>query len=319
MMTALHTSAQRLEGAPAAYLEPALRPTLPEARAWCKALAESHYENFHVATYFLPARLRPHFHAIYAYCRVSDDLGDEVADRSTALRLLQNWGDMLNECYDAPGLSKHPVYVALRESIVACDLPRQPFADLLRAFRDDQTKTRFANMAELVDYSCYSANPVGSLVLYTCGYRDAELHELSGYTCTALQLANFWQDVGEDLQQRDRIYLPQDVLAKHNITEASLRAGQEEDGYRAAVHELVGETRAMLLQGAPLIDRVDRDLAATLRLFTEGGLAILRAIEQIGYNTLSRRPEVSKGAKLRLLLGAGLGKLGLHRGSKGLR
>ena len=317
-MSVIAEAAQRLEGAPAGLLEPSVRPSMDEAQAWCKTLAESHYENFHVATYFLPKQLRAHFHAVYAYCRVSDDLGDEVADRTTATRLLTTWGEMLDECYDAPELSRHPVFIALRESIVACDLPREPFHNLLRAFKDDQVKTRFANMRELEDYSRYSANPVGSLVLYTCGYREPALHALSDKTCTALQLANFWQDAGEDLRQRDRVYLPQDRLAKHGVTEADLLSERESDGYRALVRELVAETRAMLLKGAPLIDRVDRELAATLRLFTQGGLAILSAIEDIDYNTLSRRPEVSKSAKLRLLLGAGLGKLGLQRGSKGL-
>ena len=318
-MSILVAQTQRLEGAPVELLEPGTRPSMAEAQAWCKALAESHYENFHVATYFLPKQLRPHFHAVYAYCRVSDDLGDEVADRVTATRLLTTWGEMLDECYDAPELSRHPVFVALHTSIVACNLPRQPFHDLLRAFKDDQVKTRFADIGELEEYSRYSADPVGSLVLYTCGYREPALHALSDKTCTALQLANFWQDVGEDLRERDRIYVPQDRMAKHNVTEADLLSGRESDGYRAMLRELVADTRAMLLEGAPLIDRVDRELAATLRLFTQGGLAILKAIEAIDYNTLSRRPEVSKGAKLRLLLGAGLGKLGLQRGSKGLR
>lgn len=318
-MTLITAPVQRLQGAPSAYLEPGSRPSLPEALAWCKRLAESHYENFHVATRLLPSKLRPHFHAIYAYCRVSDDLGDEVADRGTALRLLNTWQAMLDQCYDEPACTRHPVFVALRESIVSCDLPRQLFADLLRAFRDDQVKTRFATLSEVEDYSRFSANPVGSLVLYTCGYPDAELHTLSNFTCTGLQLANFWQDVGEDLRERDRVYLPQDRLAKHGLTEADLRSGREDQRYRDMLRELVDETRAMLLQGAPLIDRVDPELAATLRLFTEGGLAILRAIERIDYSTLSGRPEVSKGAKLKLLLSAASGKLGLHRGSRGLR
>lgn len=310
---------QRLEGAPVAYLEPAVRPSLAESQAWCKALAESHYENFHVATQLLPKRLRPHFHAIYAYCRVSDDLGDEVADRSVATRLLDTWGAMLDECYSSPAESRHPVFVALQPSVTACNLPKQPFANLLRAFRDDQVKTRFADLGEVIEYSRYSANPVGSLVLYTCGYRQPELHTLSDYTCTALQLANHWQDVGEDLKERDRIYVPTDRLTRHGLTEDDLRSGKEAERYCAMMRELVGETRAMLLLGAPLIDRVDRDLAATLRLFTEGGLAILHAIEDIGYNTLSRRPEVSKAVKVRLLLSAAVGKMGLHRGSKGLQ
>jgi squalene synthase HpnC len=309
----------RLAGAPADYLEPQTRPTVVEAQAWCKALANSHYENFHVATYFLPAKLRPHFHAVYAYCRVSDDLGDEVADKDTALRLLNSWGQMLDECYDAPEQSRHPVFVALRESIVACDLPRKPFADLLSAFREDQSKTRFATLFEDIEYSVYSANPVGSLVLYVCGYSDAVLHALSDKTCTALQLANFWQDIGEDLRERDRIYVPQDRMAIHGITVDDLRAGNVNTAYRSMIRELCAETRAMLLEGAPLIDRVDAELSDTLRLFTQGGLAILDAIAAIDYNTLTQRPEVSKTAKLRLLAGVACGKIGIHRRSRGLR
>ncbi|SEB36906.1 squalene synthase HpnC [Terriglobus roseus] len=318
-MSTATASQQRLEGAPVEFLEPATRPTLAEAQAWCKALANSHYENFHVATYFLPAKLRPHFHAVYAYCRVSDDLGDEVPDRATATRLLDTWGAMLNECYDAPEQSRHPVFVALRPSIVECDLPRKPFLDLLCAFQADQVKTRFATLQEDNDYSRDSANPVGSLVLYLCGYRDPAMHALSDKTCTALQLANFWQDVGEDLRERDRVYLPQDRLAKHGLDDDFLKRGVENDAYCAMVRELCAETRAMLLEGAPLIDQVDRELAATLRLFTQGGLAILDAIAAIDYNTLSRRIEVSKSAKMKLLAGAALSKLGVHRGSRGLR
>jgi len=318
-MSAAVAITQRLEGAPVELVEPAQRPTLAEAQAWCKHLANSHYENFHVATYFLPKALRPHFHAVYAYCRVSDDLGDEVPDRATATHLLNTWGDMLNECYDAPEQSRHPVFVALRESIVTCNLPREPFLNLLRAFKADQVKTRFATLAEDIAYSEDSANPVGSLVLYLCGYRSPAMHALSDKTCTALQLANFWQDVGEDLRERDRVYLPQDRLARYGLSDDFLRAGVENDAYRTMVRELCAETRAMLLEGAPLIDQVDKELAATLRLFTQGGLAILDAIAAIDYNTLSRRIEVTKAAKLKLLLGAGLGKLGIHRGSKGLR
>ncbi len=311
--------ANRLEGAPVTLLEPDQRPSLDEAKAWCKALAEAHYENFHVATKLLPKRLRPYFHAVYAYCRVSDDLGDEIADRATAVRLLDTWDAMLDECFDHPASSKHPVFVALHESIVACNLPREPFHALVRAFRQDQFKTRFANLGELVDYSENSANPVGRLVLLLCGYRDPALHTLADRTCTALQLANFWQDVGEDLQQRDRVYLPQDRRIAHGVTEDVLRAGVATPGYRALVSELVEETRAMMLEGVPLIDKVDRELAATLRLFSEGGLAILRGIERIGFDTLSQRPEVTRAEKFKLLAGAALGKLGWNRGSRGLR
>lgn len=309
----------RLEGAPGGLLEPASRPTLAEAQAWCKALATSHYENFHVATGLLPKKLRPHFYALYAYCRVADDLGDEVADPAVATRLLRQWSALLEECFDAPEQSMHPVFVALRSTLVACDLPRAPFHALVRAFLQDQTKTRFATLAELEAYSEDSANPVGRLVLLVCGYTDPALHALADRTCTGLQLANFWQDVSEDLLERNRIYLPADRMAFHGVTEQTLRAGVATDGYRALLREMVADARTMLLEGAPLIDRVDRDLAATLRLFTAGGLAILRGIERIEFDTLSRRPEVSNGEKLRLVMGAALGKLGVQQGSRGLR
>ncbi|GAA3766229.1 squalene synthase HpnC [Terriglobus aquaticus] len=313
------TASNRLAGAPAGLLEPETRPTLAEARQWCKALADSHYENFHVATTLLPARLRPHFHAVYAFCRVSDDLGDEVPDRALASELLRTWREMLVECYEEPAASRHPVYVALRESIVACDLPMEPFSNLIRAFDQDQVKTRFESLAELEAYSADSANPVGRLVLMLCGYRDPELFALSDETCTGLQLANFWQDVQEDLLERDRVYLPQDRMAAHGVTEATLRAGVSTPEYTALLKEMVADGRARLMRGVPLIDRVDRELAGTLRLFSAGGLAILRGIERIGYRTLEHRPEVSRGEKLALLLGAALGKVGIHQGSRGLR
>ena len=308
----------RLEGGPVEFLEPAVRPTLAEAQAWCKALATSHYENFHVATVMLPKKLRPHFYALYAFCRVADDLGDEVADASMAARLLRQWRAMLEECFDEPERSMHPVFVALRPSIESCALPREPFEALVRAFLQDQVKTRFADLRELEAYSEDSANPVGRLVLLLCGYTDPALHALADKTCTGLQLANFWQDVSEDLLERDRIYLPADRMAYYGVTEEMLRTGVATEEYRALLREVVADARTMLFEGAPLIDRVDRDLAATLRLFSAGGLAILRGIERIGFDTLSRRPEVSKREKAALVMGAALGKLGINRGSRGL-
>ena len=188
---------------PASYRMPAVAPTLEEALAWCKKLAESHYENFHVATWFLPKALRPHFHSIYAYCRMSDDLGDEVGDTSAALALLDWWGRELDACYE--GQARHPVFVALAETIRTCSIPKEPFADLLKAFRQDQTVTRYRTMAEVMDYCRYSANPVGRLVLYACGYADEERFKLSDATCSALQLANFWQDVRVDLAEGPRL------------------------------------------------------------------------------------------------------------------
>ncbi len=152
---------------PASYRIPEVAPTLEEARAYCRRLAETHYENFHVATWFLPKALRPHFQSIYAYCRISDDLGDEVPDHSAALALLNLWGDELDACYE--GRASHPVFVALAETIRECAIPKEPFADLLVAFRRDQTVTRYATMDDVLGYCHYSANPVGRLVLYACG------------------------------------------------------------------------------------------------------------------------------------------------------
>ena len=192
---------------PAEYRMPETKPSLEEARAYCRRPADTHYENFHVASWFLPERLRPHFHSIYAYCRIADDLGDEVGNREQSLALLDLWGEQLDACYR--GEARHPVFVALAETIKACDIPKEPFADLLVAFRQDQTVTRYETMDDVLAYCHYSANPVGRLVLYACGYRDAEKFLLSDFTCSALQLANFWQDVRADYT-KDRIYLPLD-------------------------------------------------------------------------------------------------------------
>lgn len=294
----------RLQGAPNGYAEPATAPSLSEARAWCKNLAESHYENFHVATAFLPAKVRPHFHAIYSYCRMSDDLGDEVSDPQLALRLLTEWEAMMHEMYDAPELVRHPVLVALKETVRECNIPPDPFAKLLIAFRQDQTKLTHASMQELIDYSDSSANPVGHLVLYVCGYRDPALHRLSDSVCTGLQLANFWQDVGEDLRERNRIYIPQDAMQRHGVTRESMERGENTPQYKAMLRELSDAARAMLNVGAPLEQKVDRELASTLWLFRNGGLSILDAIKAIDYETLTRRPVVTKPRKLSLLFGA---------------
>src|SRR5579871_280945 len=207
---------------PPAYRIPAAAPTFDEARAYCRNLAETHYENFHVASWFLPRALRPHFHSIYAYCRISDDLGDEVGDRAAALALLQLWGEELDACYE--GRARHPVFVALAETIRACSIPKEPFADLLVAFRQDQTVTRFPTMKEVLDYCHYSANPVGRLVLYACGEVSEENFRLSDATCSALQLANFWQDVRVDWT-KDRVYLPQSDMRRFGVSDDTIAVG----------------------------------------------------------------------------------------------
>lgn len=297
-----------LVGAPNGYATPAVRPSLADAQAWCRHLAETHYENFHVATFFLPKRLKPHFESIYAYCRVSDDLGDEVADPALALKLLEEWRAMLDECFAVPEQSRHPVYVALAETIRLCDLPKEPFAALLRAFVQDQTKTRYESLAELDAYSEDSANPVGRLVLYASGYRDEAMCVLSDHICTALQLANFWQDVVEDWE-RGRRYLPADQMTRFGVTDEQVAARRFDENFRALMESLVSDARGRLHQGAALPGMVDAELAATLELFAKGGHAILDAIVAQGYDVLRARPVVSKTKKMALLCGALTGKL----------
>ena len=297
-----------LEGAPVEYLTPEERPSLDEARAWCRQLTTSHYENFHVATFFLPQKVRPHFESIYAYCRVSDDLGDEVASPAVALRLLETWGGMLEECYVAPERSRHPVFVALRETIEACDLPRELFADLLVAFRLDQVKTEYATWEELMEYSRYSANPVGRLVLWVCGYREESLGLLSDKVCTALQLANFWQDVVEDAE-RGRRYIPAESMRRYGVEDGQLEGRVFTPEFCGMMEELVVRTRAMLTEGGAIAGLVDKELAVTLRLFRQGGDAILDGITQQNFDVLRGRPVVTKWKKVQLLAGALLDKL----------
>ncbi|MGA3332689.1 MAG: squalene synthase HpnC [Terracidiphilus sp.] len=294
---------------PSAYRIPDVAPTLDQARNYCRHLAETHYENFHVATWLLPRALRPHFHSIYAYCRISDDLGDEVPDKSAALALLDLWGKELDACYE--GRARHPVFVALAETIRACAIPKEPFADLLVAFRRDQTVARYATMDEVLGYCRYSANPVGRLVLYACGEVSPESRDenfrLSDSTCTALQLANFWQDVRVDYA-KGRVYIPQDDMRRFGVSDETIAGGVATPEFRMLMRYEVDYARSLFDQGLPLIGRVNRGLALDLDLFSRGGMEILRAIERRGYDVLSARPYISKRTKLALLLRALGGK-----------
>jgi squalene synthase HpnC len=297
-----------LLGAPPEYLTPLERPTLAEAQAWCRNLATTHYENFHVATFFLPRNVKPHFESIYAYCRVADDLGDEVADPLVATRLLDAWGTMLDECYDTPERSMHPVFVALHETIRDCNPPRQLFQDLLHAFRMDQIKSEYESWEELLGYSHYSANPVGRLVLWVCGYREEQLGLLSDKVCTALQLANFWQDVLEDAE-RGRRYIPGDAMVRYGVDEGQIEGRIFTPEFRAMIEILVAQTREMLLEGGAISKHVDKELAVVLDLFRKGGEAILNGIAAQDFDVLRGRPVVSKARKLGLLVEALVGKL----------
>jgi squalene synthase HpnC len=302
------TSSTELTGwaqLPAEYAIPAEPPSLEAAREYCRRLASSHYENFSVATWFLPKGLRQHFYNLYAYCRISDDLGDEVGDPAASLALLDQWQTELDGCY--AGTPKHPVFVALAETVKAFEIPKHEFSDLLTAFRQDQTVTRYATFQDLLGYCKNSANPVGHLVLYICGYHDGERQKLSDFTCTALQLANFWQDVSVDYQ-KGRIYLPLEDLRRFAVSESDIAAGRNTDSFLEMMKFEVERAREWFRQGLPLIQKVDRALATDIELFSRGGQEILNAIEQQGYAVLGRRPVISRSRKLSLVARAALGK-----------
>ncbi len=291
---------------PREYAIPASAPSLEEARAYCADLAKSHYENFSVASWFLPRRLRQHFFNVYAYCRISDDLGDEVGDATASLALLDLWQQELDACYG--GTPKHPVFVALAETVREFDIPKHEFSDLLIAFRQDQTVTRFETFDDVLAYCRYSANPVGHLVLYLCGYRDPERQRLSDSTCTALQLANFWQDVTVDYA-KGRVYLPLEDLRRFGVTEDDISQNRNTPALVQMMKFEVDRAREWFAQGLPLIAKVDHELAVDLDLFSRGGLEILRAIEKQGYAVLGNRPSISKPRKLALVGRAAMGKI----------
>jgi squalene synthase HpnC len=291
---------------PAHYAIPSTPPTLAEAREYCARLARTHYENFSVASWFLPRRLRQHFFNVYAYCRISDDLADEVGDTATSLELLDQWQNELDACYE--GAPKHPVFVALAETVRQFDIPKREFSDLLRAFRQDQTVPRFETFDDVLAYCRYSANPVGHLVLYLCGYRDPQRQQLSDFTCTALQLANFWQDVTVDYA-KGRVYLPLEDLRRFGVTEEDIARSRNTPAFRALMKFEVERARDWFRQGLPLIAKVDFELAIDLDLFSRGGQEILKAIEKQNYAVLGNRPVISKPRKLALVAHAATAKL----------
>ena len=291
---------------PVDYAIPSTASTIEEARDYCARLARSHYENFSVASWFLPRRLRQHFFNVYAYCRISDDLGDEVGDTAASLELLDQWQQELDACYE--GAPKHPVFVALGETVREFDIPKHEFSDLLIAFRQDQTVTRFETFNDVLAYCRYSANPVGHLVLYLCGYRDPGRQQLSDFTCTALQLANFWQDVSVDYA-KGRIYLPLEDLRHFNVLEDDIARDNNTPAFCAMMKFEVERAHDWFRQGLPLISRVNQELAIDLDLFSRGGQEILHAIEMQGYAVLGNRPTISKPRKLALVARAAMGKL----------
>jgi len=274
-------------------------PEAMAARAYCSHVARTHYENFTVVSLFLPRRLVRHFQAVYAYCRWADDLADETSGGEEALRLLDWWREELHACYD--GMPRHPVMVALRETVRRFDIPRQPFLDLLSAFEQDQKVKEYDTFTDLVDYCRRSANPVGRLVLYLFHCHDEVRGALSDEVCTGLQLANFWQDVRRDLDM-GRIYLPKEDRERLGEADSDLRSRRFSPAFADLMRFEVQRARGCFDRGSALLPLLPGMARLEVSLFIAGGRAILDAVEKQGFDVWSRRPEVSHREKFSLML-----------------
>ena len=306
----METARAQLRGDAAAYTLNAVPTATPPAGTFdlgasyefCARLAKSHYENFTIASWLMPREMRPHMFAIYAYARMADDFADEHHD----LAMLDDWERELDAAY--AGTPHHPVFIALADTVRRFDIPREPFKDLLTAFRSDVDFKGFDTLDDLLVYARYSANPVGRLVLYLFSYRDGERQHLSDLVCSGLQLANFWQDVAVDLD-KGRIYLPRHDMERCGVTAADLAAHTSSREFLDLMRHEVGVARAMLTEGGELYRRVDKRLRRDILMFAGGGLAILRSIERIDYDVFRQRPELSKVDYLKLGWNALRGRL----------
>ena len=257
---------------------------LEAADSYCRYLANRHYENFTVASLILPSRLRVHLARIYAFCRTTDDLGDE-SDHD-ALARLALWREQVTQCFDGQVAPVHPVLFALSRTARACDLPREPCLDLIAANVQDQTVTTYETWEDLRRYCTLSAAPVGRMVLRVFGVRSARAEKLSDDVCIGLQLANFAQDVAAD-RAKGRTYLPQEDVRAHDLA--------------GAVQCTCERAARLLASGRELETLVPRRLRIQLALYRLGGMAILSAVARTGYRTDQRRPQISRRVKARIV------------------
>ena len=261
------------------------------AYGFCQDLARRHYENFPVASRLMPRRLRRHVAALYAFARIADDFSDEPEYEGVRRERLLDWRRQLSEIGSKP--PTHPAFLALGATLRELDLPKAPFDDLLSAFLQDTEKKRYATFAEVADYCRRSANPVGRIVLMIHGYRDTELFRLSDAICTALQLANFWQDVSVDLK-KDRVYIPEEDFRTHGYSEADLRMGVCNERFKSLMRFEVSRTRALFEEGRALPGRLSWPLSLEIRLTRLGGMQILKLIRRLDFDTIRTRPVLTK-------------------------
>lgn len=282
------------------------RAALQAAEKETRRLAKSHYENFLVASVLLPRSMRQPFFNVYAFCRHADDLADESPTPEIALSRLDALKQQLDDMF--LGRPDGNLFIALADTVQRFELPKQPFDDLLDAFRQDQRVTRYQNFDQLLDYCRRSANPVGRIVLALGGAADQERAALSDQICTGLQLANFWQDVARD-HAIGRIYLPSDQMNEFDVTESMLGGDSTPPPLRQLLAIQCDLAERFLRRGLPLARLVPRWLASDVKLFAHGGLATLAAIRQIDFDVLHQRPTVSKWRQSKLVARAMLGLL----------
>ena len=279
---------------------PPIPTTVDQSFRYCEELTYGHYENFPVASFLIPKKKRRFVAAIYAFARTADDFADEPGmEQEERMRKLIEWEEELAECYK--GSANREIFIALRETVQQNDIPQDLLVRLLSAFKSDVTTRRYATFGDVLRYCTNSANPVGRLVLMLFGYRDEQLFQYSDHICTALQLANFWQDVTVDLD-KDRMYLPLEDIRRFSVTEQELFSRSFTPAVWSLMEFQVKRTREFFEKGKPLLDAVGRDLKLELRLTWRGGMKILRKIENAGYDVFGERPTLSKKDKLGLLI-----------------
>jgi phytoene synthase len=272
---------------------------------YCERLARSHYENFPVGSLLIPKRLRKHFYSIYAFARIADDFADEGYGEGYSERerldLLAEWRRMLIE--SIAGRARHPVFVALARTIEEFNLPAALFEDLISAFSQDVTVRRYECFDELLDYCRRSANPIGRLILLLFGYRDDQRHRWSDDICTALQLANHWQDVAVDLD-KDRVYIPIKDLSRFELTIEDLTPRRVSESFKRLMRFEVERASEMFVRGKPLCTSVSGRLGLELRVVWLGGTRILRRIEENGFDVFNNRPVITSKDKQKILFTA---------------
>ncbi len=276
------------------------RSTLVEAEAYCRQLATSHYENFPLIARLLPRELRQSFFNVYAYCRWSDDLADELGDPELSTRLLGWWRGELARCWAGEEIA-HPVFIALQRTAKEFDLSRDPFDDLLTAFEQDQRITSYNTFDDLLGYCRNSANPVGRIVLRLCRCDDERSVALSDSVCTGLQLANFWQDVARDAEI-GRTYLPLQDCERFRYSREELANRVTNDAFVELMRFEVERARELLLAVRELAPRLRGRLQVVIELFGEGGLKVCDRVASIGYRVWEQRPVVTKWDAAGLLL-----------------